>query len=159
MTAHSIFKMKKGIIHIITTILLLTASACTQNHGYIGRLFGSWYLYEMTCDGEAVDIAQYGDAFWSFQSNLIVITIEYDHHCVSKSYGTWTETDGNLILDFSYTYEHGSLEDAYEPPVWMGLVKKPDNVLHYLEKSGKSMLLRFTDADGKVFEYYFRKTY
>lgn len=151
--------MKTGKLYIITLVLVLVSTACTQNHGHIGRLFGSWYLYEMTCDGEHLDIAKYGDAFWSFQSNLIMITIEEDYYSVGKTYGTWAESGDNLILDFSYTYDKEWTVGAYDPPEWMGLPKDAGIVLHYLEKSGKAMALRYTDADGKVFEYYFRKTY
>ncbi len=151
--------MKTGKFNIIILILALTATACTQNHGHIGRLFGSWYLYEMTCDGEAVDISTYGDAFWSFQSNLIMITIEEDYHSVYKTYGTWIENDDNLILDFSYTYENGDMQSAYDPPEWMGLPKEADIMLKYIEKTNKSMVLRYVDNEGKVFGYFLRKTY
>lgn len=132
---------------------------CTQNHGHIGRLFGSWYLYAMTCNGAEEDIAVYGDTFWSFQSNLIMMTTESEHYQVHKSYGTWTETDDALILDFSYTYEDTSADNAYNPPVWIGLPKAADIVLEYMVKSNKDMSLRYVDAEGNIYEYFLRKTY
>lgn len=138
-------------------MIALLAASCTQNHGNIGRLFGSWYLYAMTCDGENIDISAYGDTFWSFQNNLIMMTTETDYYTVEKSYGTWIDTDDALILDFSYTNDADI--NAYAPPVWTGLPKASDVVLQYLEKADKTMSLRYTDAEGTIFEYFLRKTY
>lgn len=140
-------------------MLVLVLSSCTQNHGNIGRLFGSWHLYAMTEDGTTVDIESHGDTFWSFQSSLIMVTTEYDHYTVEKSYGTWMETDDALILDFGYSYDDPNSVQAYDPPIWMGLPKASDIVLTYLEKSDKAMSLRYVDTDGKTFEYFLRKTY
>lgn len=151
--------MKNRQQYIILFLFCLLLSACTQNHGYIGRLFGSWYLYEMTCDGATVDIAQHGDTFWSFQSELIMVSTEYDMYTQQKTYGTWNETDDKLILNFSYTYDAGGSVSAYDPPAWLGFPKADNIVLLYLEKNKKSMSFRYTDADGKVYEYFLRKTF
>lgn len=150
--------MKK--LRFILLISLLLAVGCTQNHGYIGRLFGSWYLYEMTENGDVVDIAIYGETFWSFQRNLVEMNVASPYGDGNKHYGSFTETDTELIFNFNHKYGDNAPGTAgYGPPTWMGLPGTDNVVLTYIIKENKRMALSYTNAEGTVYEYYLRKTY
>lgn len=147
-------------LHLILLLTLLLTTACTQNHGYIGRLFGSWYLYEMTENGESVDITVYGDTFWSFQSKMIMISVVDAYMGTVKHYGTFEESDNEIILNFNHV--HDGIQPGtggYGPPTWMGLPGSDNVALTYVIKENTRMALRYTDAEGTVYEYYLRKTY
>lgn len=141
-------------------VLALLCTGCTQNHGHIGRLFGTWFLYEMTADGNPVDISEHGDAFWSFQGSMIMISTVGDHYSIDKNYGTWVETDTELILDFNHSYEgRPPGTGGYGPPEWLMLPGTDNVVLHYLVKEKNRMALRYNADDGVVYEYFFKKTH
>lgn len=149
-----------GIIFIISSVLM-AAVGCTQNHGHIGRLFGTWYLYAMSCNGSDVDITEHGDMFWSFQSDIIMLTQTYDHGTVDKQYGTFIETDNTLILDFNHSFSStdGVGAGTYTPPAWLGLPAEDGIVLQYLENNSNSMTLKYNAVSGEEYVYYFKRTH
>lgn len=152
-----IMKVKNIFVLIVTAVLL---AGCTQNHGYIGRLFGSWTLYAMTENGENVDISVHGDTFWSFQSDVIMMTRVFDHGTHEKRFGTWTETDNELILNFNHKYEGTpSGTGAYAPFEWLGMPGTDNIVLHYIEKERQRMAFDYTAPDGTEYQYFLKKTY
>lgn len=140
------------------------AAACTQNHGYIGRLFGSWYLYDLTIDGHTPEEFGSEDLFFSFQSDLMTITIEHPYYVVDKRYGTWQETDDGeyLIVNFSHSDqrpENAQGQGEYAAPAFFGWNSDAPTTLHYIECEDKSMILNYTAPDSHEYIYYLRKTY
>ncbi len=149
----------KGYRIISAIVLAVLFAGCTQNHGYIGRLFGSWFLYNMTVDGETPAAFDEAELFWGFQSDLIMITKKRPHHNVSKSYGTWTETESTLTLNFTHSDPaHPAGTHGYETPAVLGFGHEEPVQLTYIEKEDNTMTLCRTAADGSEYIYYLKKT-
>lgn len=149
--------MKRLKLLSVCVAMVGMLTGCLQNHGYIGRLFGSWTLYEMTVDGQEYDISQHGDLFWSFQSNLITITLVFDHGTVGKGVGTWIETDETLILNLNYKYDNGT--GHYEPLSWLGIPDSDNVVLNYIVKERNKMSFSYTSPDGTSYYYSLKRTH
>ncbi|MDE6196979.1 MAG: lipocalin-like domain-containing protein [Muribaculaceae bacterium] len=145
---------------ILLTIIAMCSWSCTQNHGHIGRLFGSWYLYDMTVDGDTPDDFDYAELFWSFQSDVIRVTERFPYHVAGKSYGTWTETESTLTLNFTHSDpSHPAGTHGYRPPEILGFNCTDPIVLTYLEKEKNTMTLEQRRADGKTYVYFLKRTH
>ena len=153
--------MKKIKLLAVCAVMAGIFCGCLQNHGYIGRLFGSWVLCEMTVNGEDYDSSQYGDLFWSFQSNIIMMTTVFDHGTANRAFGTWTESDDDLILNLGHKYDGIAQPGtgAYGPPSWLGLPGSDNVVLHYQVKEKNKMSFDYTSPDGTRYFYAFKRTH
>lgn len=145
---------------MLLAVMALLCGGCTQNHGHIGRLFGTWFLYEYTADGEPLSPPNPAETFWSFQSDIIMMTVVEADGYFSKHFGTWVETDNELILN----YYHKTDADApgtggYGIPSWLGLPSTDNVVLKYIEKEQNRMAFRYDAADGTVYEYFLKRTH
>lgn len=91
--------MKKTTIFTPLLIILLSAlTACTQNEGYIGDLFGLWRLEEIS-DGTTVE--ECDTIFMAFQADVFQVRrvnyISYDYTLFT---GLYTRTDNLMQCNF-----------------------------------------------------------
>lgn len=152
----------KRIYSIILLVVAMTAiSSCTHNNGDIGPWFGIWKLTDLKVNG-TTDPGYEGNVFWSFQTNIFqmkeVIT-DGTGQWSDERWGSWEESDGDLILSFTYssqsTPEPGTgvyhpLSGMYLPTnqaVHLDIVKYPDS----------KMELAYTTDDGNQITYYFTR--
>lgn len=90
--------MKRHITLFIALCAMFLAS-CTHNNGDIGPLFGQWKVTAM--EGDGVTLPPYdGNMYWSFQSHTIEMKVVSDDHAVWQTFGNWSKTDNELMLDF-----------------------------------------------------------
>ena len=153
--------MKKTAIYSATLLLLLVLNACTQNKGNIGYWFGHWHLESITINSQK-DTDYSGRVFWAFQSNVIEMIethpgpddVPLD---MERAWGTWSEKDGNLVLDFT----HG--DDAQPPgsPLYIPLpathLPKGISVLKIDKINGSELILTYTATNGDIIRYTFSK--
>lgn len=91
--------MKKTTIFTPLLVILLSAlTACTQNEGYIGDLFGLWRLEEIS-DGTTVE--ECDTIFMAFQADVFQVRrvnyISYDYTLFT---GLYTRTDNLMQCNF-----------------------------------------------------------
>jgi hypothetical protein len=98
----------KQHIRILLSLLLMTA--CTQNNGHIGDLFGRWQLLEITTPDATVTAD--GTLFLCFQ-NAVVKFQHYkpEVHASAGYYGTFVHTDDSLFTRLSH--DDAAVLDAF----------------------------------------------
>lgn len=147
--------MRQFIRHIATVLTLgviaMLLNSCTQPGGNIGVYFGSWVLESITIDGE--DAPDYTiPVCLSFQSNIFdMAMIDYP-----ELVGVWEETDGYLTLTAEKEWQP---EEIHHYPPVMGWGDYGTVTLLILRKSDKHLDLHWTDPEGRVWKYYFKKAY
>lgn len=153
--------MTHGIVNRICmawAALALLISSCWTNHGDIGYFYGQWALTSMTINSEDADI-DVRNYFWKFENNIIEIQKTFEMHDYITVLGTWEEKDDVLWLNFTHEegIEGGQFLDRYNPPPELGIPGREISPLDIEKLTGKDMVLRFTDASGRVYRYTFRK--
>lgn len=143
---------------VIVFITILTLASCRMNNGDIGDLFGSWLLYSMTVDGEAPENFNSEETFWEFQNNIVSISRVYYMYDKDVHWGTWSEADGQLQLDYTH-FESGVNPGTgqYSSPQWLGFPKRGIFQLKFVSRSSKRMTLSWYDSEGRMFVYSLRK--
>lgn len=133
-------------------------ASCVTNEGDIGPLYGQWSLTSMTVDSEAsdIDVRLY---FWKFQNDIIQIQKDTGFNRTSYSIGTWERTGDTLYLNFTHSAAPEGSENwaTYNPPPELGIPGRVITPLQIEKLSGKDMSLQYTDSDGKIYRYSFRK--
>lgn len=147
--------MRKTILMLIA---MLALCACRMNNGDIGDFFGSWLLYSMTVDGHEADGFDPEMTFWEFQNNIIEISQIDKYHEKSSRWGTWADTDGRLLLDFTHS-EAGIAPgtDKYRAPEWLYFPENKVIDLELIERQPKRMILKWHDAEHNEIVYSLRK--
>lgn len=152
--------MKTARILTVALLLAVLTLGCTQDNGYIGRIFGSWRLTSMTLDGEPVAAPAGSETFWSFQGKIVMVTLQTEAHEYTKQYGTFERMDGNILrVDFSHHSDDVAPgTGGYAAPQWMGF---PASGIFDLReaKNGKSGLVLTWTAPEGVYIYKFTKTW
>ena len=151
-------------VGLLLTVLLL-AAGCTRHHGDIGEFFGDWRLDRITADGE--EMLLYPDTdesypilyTWAFQSTVIRINSIYTHNRLLDCYGTWSESDGILELNFTYSDNEEGTEYLYTPPKILHL--SPDGItrLNIERLADKKMIVSHVGEDGVKYTYYLTHPY
>lgn len=143
------------LLFVIPTFLF---SGCRINNGDIGPLFGSWLLYSMTVDGQTPDDFSDDSTFWEFQNNIIAITQVDSHFQKHSRFGTWTEDDHTLYLDFTHsTAEYPSGTGSYQAPEWLYMPSGTVIPLIFINANSDHMSLSFNDNSGHTIIYNLRK--
>lgn len=84
---------------MVLFLLLLCSSGCTQNNGYIGDLFGTWYLQSISSPEHPIDDAK--EYYLLFQGSVFCLKeVDVQAYTVINAYGSFEEQDGTLVLDF-----------------------------------------------------------
>jgi len=146
------------------TILLMSLAigtliaACTQNNGDISPYFGFWRLAEFEADGVPVEDYD-GDQVWSFQNNNICITVNHSHHDHDEYWGTWTENDGKLILDYSHHDDDPASEGGYRAPAVLRFPGNTGAELEIKSITSRKIVLTMTGVSGEILMYILEKVY
>lgn len=159
----------KGHSKILSLLLALLAvtgvlTSC-QNNGHIGNLFGTWALREMSVDNVPDAAFDPETTAWSFQNDIINISLLGEHHSKTTRMGTWTrvEDEGSEWLLLDYTHKADGIEAGtmiYRAPEWLGWPENSVIRLRYLEDSSRKMILEWQNPDnGKTYTYTLRKTW
>lgn len=93
--------MKKTLLYIAVTLIMLMSVSCTRNHGDIGPWFGTWHVESITADGSPVSVT--GDYFFQFQSKVFKVTQVWEYEQTMDSYGTWEESGDKMTVSFPDT--------------------------------------------------------
>ena len=114
--------MKKTHLAIYPLLLFVAVlfSGCTQPNGHIGKLFGSWSLVDMTCDGQAVSLPDGAiGATASFQSSVTRFSLIYNVDEQKSNMCSWVQTDDTLTFNFNHSSDDSEAGTGlYTPPAW-----------------------------------------
>lgn len=149
----------RRLFPILLLALSLLTMSCSQNNGHIGPIYGAWSLTEMKADGQPLTIEGEGTVF-SFQSEVIQITLHQNVH------GDYIKIFGNFSLDgttLTLKFAPGVSGDEgyqYTAPSWLYFPEdgKPID-FHIAELGARQLIIDRTSAEGKKFEYIFKKTW
>lgn len=138
------------LLLVAVTILALAAASCTHNNGDIGPWFGIWHVDQVTCDTTGGDTVSMGgtDYFMNFQATVIMTRGVRERHNVAEDFGSWQETDGQLIISYS--------DPDRSVPSLPG-VTRGDNYFTIEQRGDKHMVLRLVTADAVGYRYTLRK--
>jgi len=141
---------------LIALMTLVGLSACTHNDGDIGTWFGTWQVEDISCastdcTGYTSDCQNY---YFQFQGDICTVRYVSPMHDEEVDYGTWSEGDGTLDIDFpdsnvAYFHVFANL---------LNLESSPQH-LHFTINSSTSteVTLAYTDATGNNWTLLLRK--
>lgn len=145
---------------LIVALLALAAAGCTQNNGRIGRLFGSWVLEKALINGQDIDLPAGTETYFSFQADVVRVTLEEDHYAAQSRLGTFRMLSEEVLqLNFDHsddTTPSGS--GAYAAPEWLGF---PAKGVFNLQATGSGDLLKllYNREPDVTLVYYLTKTW
>ena len=147
--------------YILLATLLLALCSCTQNNGRIGRLFGSWVLETVTLNGQPLPMPNGTETIWSFQSDVLRITLEEEYHHTTSYFSTFSQIDGNILrLDFTHKDDNTPAgTGVYGAPVWMGFPESGVFDLTVADSPKDRLVLTFTRSSSQIYTYTFSKTW
>ncbi len=150
--------MNRALKLLLLIAIAFAPLSCTRNCGNIGDWFGIWKLESITVNGES-DPYYHGNVFWRFQTNMILMTYTYEtNYDASGSYGTWTENNNILELNFSYYTEGESEQGAWYIPPAVTHIPAGISRLSVLHLSRKEIKLSYlSQSDGKEYFYLLKK--
>lgn len=134
----------KKLIYIPLLMLVLLCGGCTQNNGDIGNLFGFWRV-----TGDGIALTDDEEAIWAFQNDILEITIQSPHHVASKTYGTYTDNDNYLRIDFTHWKGVPNGGYLYRMPAQLGLPGNEPFVMEVTKRGGGEMTLTY---EGRTFK-------
>lgn len=149
--------MKKFFIAVcISTILAVCG--CTQNNGYIGPIFGSWSLMEISVDGVPLEMQK--PTVFSFQNEVVrVMQIAENPFEGETRYGNFSISDD--ILSIKFLTELDPDVDSYRflMPSWL-YFPSGEMPLRFdiKELKGSKMVLVLYDGSRDL-TYSFEKTW
>lgn len=134
----------KKIIFVPLLMLLLLCTGCTQNNGDIGDLFGFWRLTEEGNTSLGDD-----EIVWAFQNNILEITVNTPHHVGTKTYGTYTDNNDALRIDFTHWKGLDEGAHLYMMPALLDLPGDEPFVMQVIKRGAESMTLQY---EGRTFK-------
>jgi hypothetical protein len=154
--------MKQIKIIMLYFALAIFLTGCVTNNGDIGLYYGSWALDAITIDGSA-DASWNSNGewtTWSFQNNIVCISRNNELGEQDERWGTWTETDGKLLLDYRHSDDNAAAGTSqYAAPSWIYIAKNVVTALNIESQTSKVMTLSQTDGQGRKIVYTLRKTH
>lgn len=147
----------KKIYLVIIGLALLIMSGCTQYNGYIGPIFGSWALVEMTENGEPMQIEY--ETIFSFQNEVVqVLKLIDPPYTVMPRYGNFSISEDVLTLKFQ---DKPTPDDSYKymTPEWLHFPEDGLPIHFDVKKLNGSEMILSLDNEGKVYGYSFKKTW
>lgn len=146
---------------IILIIMALSFNACTHNNGDIGSLFGTWKLQSISINGNT-DTSYQNNILWKFQASVIcMVRVNDDTHVKHESWGTWSyaNDETQLTLDFTHTDNDNpnTGSSKYSPLPETYLPESAVSTLDIIKLNSNEMILIYHSADGKEYQYKFKK--
>lgn len=150
---------KTNIYTLIVSLMFLLAG-CTPGKGDLGILFGPWVLEEMTADGRTVAQPEGTYTAWSFNSDIIMVSLTDAYHSTEKRFGTFCRPDeATLTIDFSHSSNDiAAGTGIYQAPGWMGFPAEGTFGLRIMRLTRSEMTLSWDNSEGINYTYYFKKT-
>ncbi len=144
---------------IVLLISLLSAS-CTQNNGHIGKLFGSWSLTEMTCDGEQLTLPSGSTGgIMSFQGAVVRFNLLFGPETHDVSVATWSQLDETITFNFNHSADGiPTGTGGYAPIAWLHFSELTETV-NVTELSNSHLYFWRQDKDGHIYNYKFDRTW
>lgn len=146
----------KRFSYILLLAAALMLGGCTRNNGHIGAWFGTWRLTAIDIDGQP-DEAYPGNVVWKFHSDIVsIMTVDDIEHEAIPAWGTWSEADGALTLNFSYSDDANPNEwDKYTPPASTHI---PAGITQFdiLKLSTAEIILKYVAPDA-TYTYFLKK--
>lgn len=147
--------MNRYIYTAFTALLLALLLGACQNDGHIGYLYGTWRVDSYTVDGVTAD-TDWAVTTLSFQSDIIMVeTVHDEYGTYSSFFGSWTEQDDLMIIDFDHVNDNGPTQ---APPA-LGWTNAGPMEMRVSDRSGRRVTWTYTDAAGAVHVYRLHKTY
>lgn len=149
----------------LAVMVMMWCVSCTRNNGDIGNWFGTWQLMQISADGTP-DTDYEKNIFWKFQNNIICmvrVVTDYGDNTRYQRWGTWEESDGVLLLNFTYSDDSNSQEKGengsgiYVPYTETHLSYGEVSVLRIVREKGSELWLEYEGEDGVKYEYYLKK--
>lgn len=141
---------------------ILAAGGCTQNNGHIGCLFGSWVLQSVVLNGEPTALPEETETYWSFQSDVLRVTLEKEHLYYELRYATFIQMPDNILrVDFTHS-ENGipAGTGAYSAPEWMGFPAfGVFDLAVAVDGPNDRLILTYVKSDSEVYVYSFARTW
>lgn len=153
---HNIRNIKPSVISMLLLGVVLVCG-CTQNNGYLGPLFGSWSIVEITEDGIPVELGD--ETIFSFQNEIVRVVrlVDPPYSSVTK-FGNFTHTDDKLTLMFQpEPTQSGSY--MYMTPDWLYFPKGESKLIFEVRKLTGSKMELSLDSEGRIMIYSFEKTW
>jgi hypothetical protein len=146
---------------LLNILLLLTAlsfmSGCTHNNGDIGDWFGTWKLQSIDINGVA-DESYQANVFWKFQNDIISMAQANDElHTADTRYGTWTQHDDQLLLDFGHSDNSTAAGQGQYQPLPAVYLPSGQSTLTIVDLDSSKLTLRYVAANEIVYTYHFKK--
>ena len=134
----------------LAVLISIVLSACTQNNGDIGPIFGNWKLTEMTEDGHRTENYS-GNIYLAFQNTTMRFVRVNGYNSYDETYCNWSITDdNNLIVNFA--------DDRYRPFLELGIPYPCCEMkIQKLSSSEMQLYLNATSNTGKPRVYKFIK--
>lgn len=142
---------KAGVMASVIAICCILSVGCTRNNGDIGVWFGTWKLESMSNKG---NIGNSPAIIWKFQNHVIEMQEVWEgNHDSVDHFGSWTQVDDHLILDFGHSdnlFPAGSWK--YTPPA---VTEIPNGITEMVikELSNKRIELIYNRPDSEPIVY------
>ncbi|MDE6631613.1 MAG: lipocalin-like domain-containing protein [Muribaculaceae bacterium] len=148
----------KAFFSAISVILFMSICGCTQNNGYIGPIFGSWSLKELSSGSEHLELTK--ETVFSFQNEVVRISqISENPYAGVSRYGNFTISDEYLSLTFLTELTPDGEGSRFLVPSWLYFPKDVMPLIFKIkELKGNRMVLVLNDGT-KELTYSFAKTW
>ena len=149
-----------GILRLVLLLIMqLGLSGCTHNNGDIGPWFGAWSVDTIKVDGQPDN--SYGhNIFWSFQNEVIKISVQHPYGVTTDHFGSWLEEGKTLQLNFTHSDAiTPSYLETYSIPSGLYLPSRGIIDLNIESMNGSHIVLTYTPADGARVEYTLSKIF
>lgn len=151
----------KTVRHLILAVIAAFSMVSCQNDGHIGWLYGVWRVAEFSVNGEVDNSEIVAQTTFSFQSNIVQVVTNTDQYGSAQSlFGTWKQDGDNFELNFHNSDSQTAPGTGmYAAPWWLGFSSKAPMMMKLSDRKGDHFTLTWTDDEGKVNVYKFRKTW
>ena len=138
-------------------MLLLIGSGCTQNNGYIGPVFGSWALVEISEDGIPLELIDH--TVFSFQNEVVQVDHILSEFDRILRIGNFAISDDIMTMKFLTEHTPDYKGSTFLMPTWL-YFPKGEMPLRFdiLTLNGNRMQLAL-DNGGKKYVYKFERTW
>ena len=149
--------MIRKICTLLFFFILISAGGCTQNNGYIGPVFGSWSLVEISEDGEPLPLND--ETVFSFQNEVVQVMRIISSFDREFRYGNFSISDDVMSFRFIKDLSPDGKGQDFLMPSWLYF---PDDEMplrfQVKELKGNRMVLEHISG-GSVLTYKFNRTW
>lgn len=138
--------MKTIKYFLLMAVALITTASCTHNDGDINGWYGTWHIdrIESAIHPNTNPIPEGVDYYVQFQSSVMCLRYTDELHDGGESYGTWSEENGMMRIDFNGNFDVTGLFPQR-------------TTLEVVSHEGNKAQLRFSTLDNVVNYYLTRQ--